>query len=148
MVQPLQNKPETVYVVPNSDAEEYVARRFPHKKTKRVSNGLAGQGSIRGFLRGLPWVFQRGKSEAVNAAYHFAFTGDEEVKATVVIRDRTLRVADGQAGIADLRVTADAQTWLRFLSKEANLVWALLRGKIRTRGSPKLLLAFGKCFPS
>ena len=36
VVRPLQNKPETVYVVPNSDAEEFVARRFPHKKIKRV----------------------------------------------------------------------------------------------------------------
>ena len=32
VVRPLQNKTETVYVVPNSDAEEFVARRFPHKK--------------------------------------------------------------------------------------------------------------------
>jgi hypothetical protein len=46
VVRPLQNKPETVYVVPNSDAEEFVGRRFPHKKIKRVSNGLAGQGTI------------------------------------------------------------------------------------------------------
>ena len=49
VVRPLQNKPETVYVVPKSDAEEYVARRFPHKKTKRVSNGLAGQGRFADF---------------------------------------------------------------------------------------------------
>jgi len=30
----------------------------------------------------------------------------------------------------------------------ANLVWALLTRKIRLKGSPRLLLAFGKCFPS
>jgi hypothetical protein len=53
VVDPLQNKSETVYVVPNSDTEDHVARRFPHKNTKRVSNGLAGQGLIRSFLRGL-----------------------------------------------------------------------------------------------
>src|SRR5437763_13687164 len=52
VVRPLQNKAEMIYVVPNTDAEEYVARRFPHKETKRVSNGLAGQGTIRSFLRG------------------------------------------------------------------------------------------------
>ena len=32
--------------------------------------------------------------------------------------------------------------------KEKSLVWALIRGKIRLKGSPKLLVAFGKCFPS
>ncbi len=140
IVQPLQKKAETVYVIPNSDAEEYVARRFPHKKAKRVSNGIAGEGAIRGFLRGLPLVFQRGKSEGLNATYHFTFTGQEEVKATVLIRNKTLQVSDGHTGSANLRITADTETWVRFLRKEANLVWALLRRKIRLQGSPKLLL--------
>jgi hypothetical protein len=101
----------------DSDPEEYVARRFPHKKTKRVANGLAGQGSIRGFLRGLPFAFQRGRSEGLNATYHFTFTGPEELKATVVIRNKTLEVSEGHAGVADLRLKADSQTWLRFLRK-------------------------------
>lgn len=148
VVRPLQNKPETVYVVPNSDAEEFVARRFPHKKIKRVSNGLAGQGTIRAFLRGLNFVFQKGQSKGLNAVYHFTFTGHEEVKATVTIRDEKLQVSEGHKGQPDLRLTADTETWLRFLRKEANLVWALLRRKIRIQGSPKLLLGFGRCFPS
>ncbi len=148
VVHPLQNKLETIYVVPNSDPEEYVARRFPHKKTKGVSNGLAGQGSIGSFLRGLPFVFQRGKSEGLNATYHFTFTGHEELKATVVIYNQILQIAEGHTGTANLRLIADSQTWLRFLRKEANLVWALLRRKIRIQGSPRLLLAFGRCFPS
>lgn len=148
VVKPLQDKVETIYVVPGSDAEDYVARRFPHKKTKRVSNGLAGQGTIRAFLRGLTFAFQRGKSEGVNATYHFTFTGQEEVKATVVIRDKMLHVSEGHAGTPDLRLTADSQTWLRLLRKESNLVWALLRRKIRIHGAAKLLLAFARCFPS
>lgn len=148
VVQPLQKKPETIYVVANSDAEEYVARRFPHKKTKRVANGLAGQGSVRGFLGGLAFAFQRGRSGGLDATYHFTFTGQEEVKATVVIRNQTLEVSEGHVGSPDLRMIADSETWLRVLRKEANLVWALLRRKIRIQGSPRLLLAFGRCFPS
>jgi len=148
VVDPLQKKPETVYVVPNSDAEGHVARRFSHKHTKRVSNGLAGQDSVRAFVRGLAFVFQRGKSEGLNVAYHFIFTGQEQMKATVVIRDKTLQVTEGHVGRADLTIVADSETWLRFLRKEASLVWALVTRKIRFRGSPKLLLAFGRCFPS
>src|SRR5262245_57813755 len=148
VVDPLQQKSETVYVVPNSDAEGYVARRFPNKTTKRVSNGLAGQGSIRAFLRGLNFVFQRGKSEGLNAVYHFTFTGQEELKATVAIRDKAVQVSDGHVGHGDITVTADSRTWLRFLRKEANLVWALVTRRIRIHGSPKLLLAFGRCLPS
>jgi len=148
VLKPLQDKVETVYVVPGSDAEDYVRRRFPHKTPKAVRNGLAGQGTIRAFLRGLNFVFQRGKSEGVNATYHFTFTGREEVKATVVIRDRTLTVSDGHNGVSDFQLSADSQTWLRFLRKVASLVWALLSRKIRIHGSPRLLLAFARCFPS
>ena len=67
---------------------------------------------------------------------------------TVTIREGTLQVQDGHQGKADLRVTADSETWLGFLAKERSLLWALLRRKIRIKGSPKLLVAFGKCFPS
>ena len=40
VVRPLTEKEETIYVIPGSDAEDHVARRFPNKKTKRVGNGL------------------------------------------------------------------------------------------------------------
>jgi hypothetical protein len=40
VVRPLQEKQETVYVVPGSDAEDHVARRFPLKTIKRVGHGL------------------------------------------------------------------------------------------------------------
>jgi putative sterol carrier protein len=96
----------------------------------------------------LSFVFQAGKSEGLDATYQFTFTGKEELKATVVIRDRKLHLSEGHTGNANLRIIADSETWLRFLRKEANLVWALLRHKIRIHGPPKLLLAFARCFPS
>ena len=148
VVKPLQEKEETVYVVPGSDAEEHVARRFPNKKAKSVGNGLNATRSIRGFLNGLPLVFQRGRAKGLEAIYHFTFTGAENVQATIIIRNQRLQVNEGHRGKADLQVTADSRTWLGFLAKERNLAWALLRRKIRLKGSPRLLLAFGKCFPS
>ncbi len=147
VVRPLQDKEETVYVVPGSDAEEHVARRFPLKTIKRVGNGLRPR-TIQRFLSGLPLVFQPGRAANLNAVYHFTFTGREPKEATVSIRDGTLQVQDGHQGDADLRVSADSETWLGFLAKERSLLWALLRRKIRIKGSPKLLVAFGKCFPS
>jgi ferredoxin len=147
IVRPLQEKEETVYVVAGSDAEEHVARRFPLKTIKQVGNGLRPR-SIQRFLSGLPLVFQPGKATKMNAVYHFTFTGKEEKQATVVIREGTLQVQDGHQGEADLRVTADSETWLGFLAKERSLLWALLRRRIRIKGTPKLLVAFGKCFPS
>ena len=43
--------------------------------------------------------------------------------------------------------TLDA-AWMRFLARERGLLGALLGRKIRPRGNPRLLLAFGRCFPS
>jgi alkyl sulfatase BDS1-like metallo-beta-lactamase superfamily hydrolase len=147
VVRPLQEKQETVYVVAGSDAEEHVARRFPLKTIKRVGNGLRAR-SIQRFLSGLHLTFQRGKASKLNAVYHFTFTGKEPKEATATIRDGTLQVRDGHQGKADLLVTADSETWLGFVAKERSLLWALLRRKIRIQGPPRLLVAFGKCFPS
>ncbi len=145
-VRPLQEKEERVYVVPGSDAESYVEKRYPHKTVKRVSGGLRPR-SIDGFLDALPHVFQRHRSKGLDATYHFTFVGREEVEATVVIRDETCRVEPGHSGVADLSGRADAATWLGFLAKDRSLVWALLTRRIRLSGSPKLLVAFGRCFP-
>ncbi len=146
-VKPLQDKEETIYVVPKSDAEDHVRNRFPHKTVKRVRGSLIPR-TIAGFLGGMPHTFQRGQSVGLSAVYQFTFTGKEPRTATVVIRDKTLRVVDGHEGTPDLRITADSQTWLGFLAKERSLLWALLRRKIRIQGPPRLLIAFGKCFPS
>ena len=78
----------------------------------------------------------------------FTLSGDENQEATVVIRDKTVRVSEGHVGSASLRVTADSRWWLGFLANERNLLWGLLPRRLRLKGSPKLLLAFGKCFPS
>jgi ferredoxin len=147
VVNPLQKKEETLFVVPGSDAQEYAKRRFPHKRTKSVGSGLRPD-SIRAFLGRMHLGFQRHRSEGLAATYHFTFTGTEPAMATVVIRDKTIRVDDGHKGAPDLSVTADSETWVGFLRKERSLVWAFFRRKIRLKGSPRLLLAFGKCFPS
>ena len=145
-VKPLQQKEETIYVVPHSDAEEYVARRFPHKKPKRV-NGVRPN-SIAGFLAQMHIAFQAGQSQGLNAVYHFTFAGDERAQATVTIRDQTLQVERGLVGTPDCAVTADAASWLGFLRKEKSIVWAILRRHVRVKGKLALLKAFGRCFPS
>lgn len=147
IVKPLQEKEETIYVVPKSDAEDHVKKRFPHKRLKQVRGSLLPR-TIAGFLSGMAYTFQRGQSKGLNAVYHFTFTGQQPQDATVVIRDQTIRITIGHEGTPDLRLTADSDTWLGFLAKERSLLWALLRRKIRIKGSPRLLLAFGKCFPS
>jgi Fe-S-cluster-containing hydrogenase component 2 len=147
VVRPLQDKVETVYVVANSDAEAYTNRRFPHKRTKRVGNGLRPR-TVDGFAVGLTLTFQREAAGTLDAVYHFTFTGAEQRELTVEIRDAELSVRQGHHGEADLRVRADTSTWFGFLAGDRSLVAALVTGRIRLRGSPRLLQAFGRCFPS
>ncbi len=147
VLKPLQTKEETIYVVPNSDAEAYVEKRMKSKRTRRVGNSLRPL-SIQGFLEGMPLTFQRQKSAGLDAIYHFRFTGDEPALATVRISDKKLSISEGHRGKADLLVTADSHTWLKFLAGEKNIVLALLSFKIRVKGKMSYLLAFGKCFPT
>nr|WP_280270821.1 SCP2 sterol-binding domain-containing protein [Nocardia wallacei] len=95
----------------------------------------------------MPLLFQREQSRGLNATYHFTFTGAERRRITVAIRERTLEITDGHQGAADIRITADSRTWLRLLSKKSVLPGAILLGRIRPYGSPRLLLAFARCFP-
>lgn len=147
IVRPLQERAEPVYVVEGSDAEEVARRKFKNKTVKTVSNGLRPR-SIAGLLYFMPYVFQPNQSRGLNATFHFKFTGAEERQATITIKNRTLEIEDGFVGKADLRVTADAKTWLGFLAREKSLPLALVRRKICIKGDPRLLLKFGKCFPS
>ena len=145
MVKPLQQKVETIYVLPNSEAEAYVTKRFPHKRPKRIRNGLRPT-SIKGFVTGLPLVFNKLAAAGKTLIYHFRFTGDEAMQVTVVIDKGALQVQEGLLGKADCQVTADSATWLAFLRKEQKLIGPLLRGKVRIKGSPRLLMTFGQMF--
>lgn len=144
-VKPLQQKEESLYVRPGSDAEAYARKRFPHKPVKLV--GGMRPTSIRGFLWALRLLFQPGQAAELAATYHFTFTGAEQARATIVIRDGTIDVRDGLEGSADCAVTADAATWLGFLRKERSITWAVVRRQVRVQGPLRLLSAFGRCFP-
>ena len=147
VVRPLQERAEPVYVVAGSDAEAEARRKFKNKTVKPVGNGLRAR-SIAGLLNFMPFVFQPSQSRDLDAIFHFTFTGAEQRSATITIRNRTLDIKEGLVGEPDVQITADAKTWLGFLAKEKSLPLALIRRKIRLKGNPKLLLAFGKCFPS
>lgn len=147
IVDPLQKKAEPIYVTKGSDAEDYVARRFPHKAIRHVGPVLRPT-NIDNFLGALPNIFQRNKAANLDAVYHFTFTGARRRQATIIIAKKKIEVRDGLSGKADLAVTADGETWIRFLRKEARLPFALLSRRIKLRGDPRLLLAFGRCFPA
>lgn len=145
VVKPLQQKTETVYVLPGSDAESHVLKKFPHKKVKHVGNGLRPP-SIAAFISSMPLAFQRNKSEGLGATYHFIFRGKEQVDTTVIIKDKTIQVKQGHVGVPDVQVNADTETWLRVLHKETPILKEIIIRRIRVKGSLKLFKAFDRCF--
>jgi NAD-dependent dihydropyrimidine dehydrogenase PreA subunit len=145
VLDPLVARIEPVYVVRGSDATDHVARRFPNKQRRFVRPSVRAT-SAAAFLAGIELSFQRGKAGPLNAVYHFAFTGAETAEATVTIRDKTLTVARGLQGRADLQIRADAGAWVKFMNQEISLLRAIATRKIRLKGSPRLLVAFGRCF--
>jgi ferredoxin/putative sterol carrier protein len=145
VVKPLQQRTETVYVLPGSDAESHVVSMFPHKKIKRVGNGIRPP-TVAAFLASMPRAFQRHKSEGLNATYHFTFSGNEQIEATVIIKDKTISIKGGHAGLPDIRVHADAKTWLRVLHKESAMFKEIIFRRIRVKGPIPLFKAFGRCF--
>ncbi len=147
IVKPLQDKVETVYVIPGSDAEIHAAKRFPHKQIKHVRNSLTPI-SITGFKYGLPLVLQPNQAKGFNATYHFLLTGQEFSQFTVTIANQACVVHDGLVGDPDLVVKAGSKTWIAVLRKERNVVLAILTRRIRVNGDIRLLLKFAKCFPT
>jgi putative sterol carrier protein len=94
----------------------------------------------------MPRAFQRHNSAGLAATYHFSFTGNEQVEATVTIKDKTIIVQQGHVGVPDVRMDADAKAWLRVLHKETSIVKEIVFRRIRVKGPLKLFKAFGSCF--
>ena len=147
IVNPLQDKLETIYVTKNSDALSFINRRYPNKKIKYVGSGLRPD-SIDNFLSNMPHIFQRGQAKGLNATYHFNFTGQERKSVTVKITNQKLHINEDLVGKSNLKVTVDSQLWIDFLNKKVGLPYLLLTGNLRLWGNPKFLIAFEKCFPN
>lgn len=139
--------PETVYAVKGSDADYHIQKHFSDKTIKYISNGIRPV-TTGMFLSSLPRIFQRTPAKGLDAVYHFSFTGNETLSATVIIKDQTIRVQEGLKGEPDLQVSADSRTWIRFLAGEVHLLMALLTRKIKIKGAPSKMKAFARCFPS
>src|SRR5260221_1196295 len=130
VMRPLQAMHEPVYVVPGSDAEAHVRKRYPHK-TIRPVRGLLRPRNIASLPFGMQGAFQRLAARHLDAIYHFVFTGNESAESTITIRDGKLTVEKGLLGKPSIKIVADSETWLGFLAGERKLLWALLTRLIR-----------------
>ena len=82
----------------------------------------------------------------MSATYHFTFTGEQPAKATIRIADSKVTVRAGHHDEPDVRVTADAATWVAILNREYPMLKAIILRKVRVKGDMALFRAFGRCF--
>ncbi|MBR0799345.1 4Fe-4S binding protein [Bradyrhizobium jicamae] len=146
VVKPLIDKDEFVYVIPDTDAEDTVTRRFPHKKVQHVTSGRH-TGSIQAYMFSLSLGFQRGRARGLDFVTHLSFTGASAFAATVVIKGKDLQVVPGRhVGEAALRITADTKAWLGVLNRDLALADAI-GSQLVSYDDQKLFAAYMRCFP-
>ena len=145
-MQPLIDKDEFVYVIPDTDAEDTVTRRFPHKKMQHVTSGRH-TGSIQSYIFSLSLGFQRGRARGLDFATHLRFTGTNALDMTVVIKGKDLQVMPGRhVGEAALSITADTQSWLRIQNRDLELADAIAL-ELVSYSDATLFAAYMRCFP-
>lgn len=146
VVQPLIDKDEFVYVIPDTDAEDTVTRRFPHKKVQHVTSGRH-TGSIQAYIFSLSLGFQRGRARGLDFVTHLRFTGASTLDMTVAIKGKELQVVPGRhVGDAALNITADTQGWLRIQNRDLELA-AAIAAELVSYSDEKLFAAYMRCFP-
>ncbi|HXY54302.1 MAG TPA: alkyl sulfatase C-terminal domain-containing protein [Nitrospirota bacterium] len=143
IVRPLREKREPVYVIKGTRAEK-TARSNTAKTVRYVKNTIR-PASIGSFLDGVTLLFNPEKAEGVKLNLQFTFTGGTEREATINIANRKIIVSEGHQGIADLRIRADAEAWVRMLNEEISPVRVMITGSIKFKGNPKHLKTFKSC---
>ena len=146
-VKPLQQTAETIYVLPNSDAETLVPSRFPAKTVKQVRWNV-GANDIFSYLFNITLTFQRRKAGDLNAAYHLRLTGDMPLEATITIAKRRIEIEFGLIGEPDLTIETTSEAWMGAFEQGFELESAIKTGDIKLEGPFDLFHRLAACFPT
>jgi Fe-S-cluster-containing hydrogenase component 2 len=146
-VKPLQQTAETIYVLPNSDAETLVPSRFPTKTTKQVRWNISAN-DIFSYLFNITLTFQRRKAGDLNATYHLRFTGDMPLDATITIVRRRIEIEFGLTGEPDLTIETTPEIWMAALEEGFSLEKMVANGDMKLDGPVDLFHRLANCFPT
>ncbi len=144
-VEPLQKKKETVYVLPRSDAEDWLEKRFPEKTAKRVRWTIDAQDPFS-FMFNLTLTFQRGKARGLDACYHVTFPDLGGTTATIEIRKGMLSIDFAEAGTADVKLTMESARFARLFEHGFDLEGALHDGVVKVEGDVTLVKKLRNCW--
>jgi epoxyqueuosine reductase QueG len=143
IVKPLKEKSEPIYVLAGTRAEKTV-RNNPNKEARIVHTPLRPT-SIPDFLNGVILIFNPEKAKGVSLNLHFQFSGENESSATILFNDGQIQVMEGHVGKPNLKVQADAKTWVKLVNEEISTFKAIITGKLKVKGNPLLMNKFKSC---
>lgn len=149
-VAPYKDIRERVYVLPGSDAEDSVPKRYPSKTAIRVGWALNPR-DIFSFLVNLTLTFQRRQAKGMNVTVNLVMAGADSDAAPM---EASLRIADGRfealfwhAPEADMTVTCSQADFMAMFRQDFDLEAALGDGRVSTSADAQTLRKLIKCFP-
>lgn len=144
-VQPFKDKRETVYVLPGSDAEQSVPKRYPHKTATRVG-WMLDAADIFTFLFNLTFTFQRRQAKGRDVVCNLTVEGETPVEASLRIADGRFEATFWHAPEADLHVTATAADFMAAFRHDFDFEDALSTHRLRIDGEAARFEALVRCF--
>jgi len=148
-VQPFKDIEETVYVLPGSDAEDSLPRRYPHKTATRVAWTLNST-DIYGFLFNLTLTFQRRQARGLELVINLTLAGAapsaNPVEASLRITGQRLEVLYWHAPEADSALACTQSTFMQMFRHDFDLDAAMARGDIAGDLSPEGIRKLKQCF--
>ncbi|WP_421864624.1 epoxyqueuosine reductase [Parvibaculum sp.] len=146
ILDPLLAKPETVYVLKNSDAEESVPRRLKTKEIKLVDYNIPADNPFS-FLFGLTLTFQRRKARGLDATLALAISDHGPLHATVRVHKSRVEVGFKAPETWDAALTLDWTTLNAIFRDGLSLAEAVARHGAVLEGDMVKAQAIRDCFP-
>ncbi len=149
-VQPFKEIPEPVYVLPGSDAEASVPKRYPHKTATRVGWTM-NPTDIYSFLFNLTLTFQRRQARGLDLVLNLELAGKPSqaapLQASIRIRNQTLEILFWHAPEADASLATRQDTFMAMFRHDFDFEAAWRDGTITATTDEGTIRKLIKCFP-
>ncbi|MFN4353610.1 epoxyqueuosine reductase [Parvibaculum sp.] len=142
---PLLAKPETVYVLKNSDAEESIPQRLKSKTVKVVDYNIPS-GDPFSFLFGLTLTFQRRKARGLDAVLALTIPDHGPMQATIRVRKSRIEIGLAVPECPDASLTAEWPLLHRIFRDALSMEDAVKAGA-ELSGDVEKAQAIRNCFP-
>lgn len=146
ILDPLLAKPETVYVLKGSDAEESIPQRLKSKEVKLVDYNISSDDPFS-FLFGLTLTFQRRKSRGLDATLALVIEDKGPLPATIRVHASRVEVEFKAPEKADAELRLTWATLGKIFRDGVTVEEAVARHGATLTGDAATAQAIRRCFP-